>query len=57
MITGNAKKQKDPVCGMDVDLKQASFKTEHHQKQYAFCCQQCMDTFKKDPKKFTKDSH
>lgn len=48
------KEQKDPVCGMEVDASKSTYKTEHHNKQYAFCCQQCMEKFKKNPKQFVK---
>jgi len=47
------KKQKDPVCGTAVE-GQSNYKTMHHDKQYNFCCQQCMDSFKKNPEKYSK---
>lgn len=45
---------KDPVCGMDVNSNQSQYKTEHQGKQYAFCCKECLDKFKKKPDQFTK---
>jgi P-type Cu+ transporter len=50
----NPKKQKDPVCGTDIDPARCNHKTTHHQKQYNFCCQQCLDAFKKSPEKYSK---
>jgi Cu+-exporting ATPase len=47
------KKHKDPVCGMHVE-DHSSHKATHHNKQYNFCCQQCLDTFKKNPEKYSK---
>jgi YHS domain-containing protein len=44
------KKQKDPICGTMVDSSQSPYKAEHHNKKYAFCSQQCLDKFKKNPK-------
>jgi YHS domain-containing protein len=44
---------KDPVCGMNVDADHAQYKAEHQGKKYAFCCQQCMDRFKKNPNQFS----
>lgn len=48
------KKEKDPVCGMSVDPSQTNFKTEHHNKKFAFCCKDCMEKFKKNPQQFSK---
>lgn len=45
---------KDPVCGMNIDPKKSSHKTEFQNKQYNFCCQGCLDKFKKNPKQFIK---
>lgn len=48
------KNQKDPVCGMAVDPSQSTFKAEHHNKKFTFCCKECMDKFKKNPQQFSK---
>jgi P-type Cu+ transporter len=48
------KNQKDPVCGMSIDPKQSSYKTHHKNKEYAFCCQECLTTFKHNPDKYSK---
>lgn len=43
---------KDPVCGMDVDAN----KTQHHftfnNKEYHFCNEKCLNSFKKTPEKY-----
>jgi len=45
---------KDPVCGMDVDEKNAKIKTTYGGKTYYFCSESCKKQFEKDPKKFIK---
>jgi Cu+-exporting ATPase len=45
---------KDPVCGMNVNSEQSHYKSEHQGKKYAFCSQQCLDKFKKNPDQFSK---
>jgi len=42
----------DPVCGMQVDSAKTVYKLEHAGKLYAFCCDGCLDAFRKDPAKF-----
>ncbi len=44
-------KQKDPVCGMDVNPATARFKTLHNEKEYFFCCAGCMAKFQANPEK------
>ena len=43
---------KDPVCGMDVDEKQAAGKSEYQGQTYYFCSPGCKTTFDKDPQKY-----
>lgn len=38
----------------EVDKKDATFKVEHKGKTYTFCCEKCMEAFKKDPEKFAQ---
>ena len=45
---------KDPVCGMDVDPKQAKFKTVHKGEIYYFCSEHCLNAFRKDPEHYLK---
>jgi YHS domain-containing protein len=42
------KKAKDPVCGMDVDVKTAQYKSEYGGKTYYFCAASCKSTFDKE---------
>lgn len=43
---------KDPVCGMEVDPKQAAAKTEYKGRTYYFCAGACRETFSKNPEKY-----
>jgi YHS domain-containing protein len=45
----------DPVCGMEVDIKQGYGKM-HEGLLYRFCSRKCMDQFEVDPKKYLKQS-
>lgn len=44
-------REKDPVCGMDVDPKTAAAKSEHHGKTYYFCSTSCKAAFDREPQK------
>ncbi len=43
---------KDPVCGMDVDLKTAAGKSEYQGQTYYFCSAGCKKAFDKEPAKY-----
>lgn len=43
---------RDPVCGMDVDEKEAAGKLEHEGRIYYFCSEGCLEAFRKDPAKY-----
>lgn len=43
---------KDPVCGMDVDYKTATDKSECQGKTYYFCSAGCKKSFDKEPLKY-----
>jgi len=43
---------KDPVCGMDVDPKQAAGKSEYQGQTYYFCLAGCKKAFDKEPAKY-----
>ncbi len=44
---------KDPVCGMDVDPKNAKGgSTVYKDKEYFFCSSKCLDKFSNDPEKY-----
>ncbi|HWC15777.1 MAG TPA: YHS domain-containing protein [Terriglobales bacterium] len=45
--------QKDPVCNMQVDEKNAAAKVSHNGKDYYFCSQQCADKFRSNPQQYT----
>ncbi|HSB68455.1 MAG TPA: YHS domain-containing protein [Candidatus Methylomirabilis sp.] len=44
---------KDPVCGMQVDEKQAAATSVYQGTTYYFCAKACKTTFDKSPEKFT----
>ncbi|PWR71499.1 heavy metal translocating P-type ATPase [Methanospirillum lacunae] len=44
----------DPVCGMEVKMANAQFKTTYQNKNFYFCSKGCLDAFKKEPEKFLK---
>jgi YHS domain-containing protein len=43
---------KDLVCGMDVDVKTAKWKTIYKGKTYYFCAPGCKYEFDEDPEKY-----
>lgn len=51
-MVNQAGNQKDPVCGMDVNTKQSKYKLNYHDKQFSFCCQQCLNKFKQNPDQY-----
>ena len=42
----------DPVCGMSVNLKDATAKAEHEGRTYYFCCSACAHRFAENPEKY-----
>ncbi len=50
----SSKKEKDPVCGMDVDPKKTAATYEYQGKTYYFCAPGCKATFAKEPEKYLK---
>ena len=44
-------KQKDPVCGMDVDPANARYQTQHDGKEHFFCSAGCLTKFQANPEK------
>jgi len=44
-------KQKDPVCGMDVDPANAGYQTQRNGKGYFFCSAGCLAKFQANPDK------
>lgn len=39
----------DPICGMTVDKQSAAGSFEHQGATYYFCCNHCLETFRKNP--------
>ncbi len=54
IIAEKAEKERDPVCGMEVDIRTAPFRTTLNGREYYFCNQKCRDEFIKDPEKYLK---
>ncbi len=44
----------DPVCGMEVDEKEAAATSEHGGKTYYFCALGCKKAFDENPEKYLK---
>ncbi len=44
--------EKDPVCGMMVETKDAKHTTEYKGKKYFFCGRGCKLDFEEDPEKY-----
>jgi voltage-gated potassium channel len=42
----------DPVCGEEVDPETAQFIQEYEGEKFYFCSQECMDTFKRSPRRY-----
>ncbi|HMK49825.1 MAG TPA: heavy metal translocating P-type ATPase [Thermodesulfovibrionales bacterium] len=51
---GQDSKAVDPVCGMTVDPGSSKYRFEYEGKTYYFCCSHCLEKFRKDPQKYTK---
>lgn len=47
-----AKTERDPICGMTVDVVAAKHKSEFRGDAYYFCCAGCKQTFDKQPDKY-----
>lgn len=43
---------KDPVCGMNVDEKQAAATSQYQGRTYYFCASGCKAAFDKEPAKY-----
>ncbi len=48
---------KDPVCGMDIDPKTATQKSEYQGQTYYFCSPGCKRAFDKEPQKYLGQGH
>jgi len=45
---------KDPVCGMEVEEKQAHNQTQYRGKAYHFCTPRCKEFFDRDPERYLR---
>lgn len=45
---------KDPICGMQVDPKQAAGSSEYQGKTYYFCSLACKRKFDQSPERYAK---
>lgn len=46
----------DPVCGMDVDEKNAAAKTEYQGQSVYFCSTECKKQFEDNPQEYVRQS-
>jgi YHS domain-containing protein len=47
---------KDPVCGMQVDDKNAKATAEHQGQKYQFCSTDCKQAFERNPDQYARQS-
>ncbi len=47
-------KEKDPICGMSVDMKTAQYKSIYKEKIYYFCSEHCKNQFDENPGQFAQ---
>lgn len=47
---------KDLVCGMEIDETKTEFKATYAGVSYFFCSSECLETFKRLAKVFSKDA-
>jgi Cu+-exporting ATPase len=47
-----AEEVKDPVCGMTVNPETTNLTYDHKGKTYFFCCEHCLEKFRKDPENY-----
>ena len=47
---------KDPVCGMQVDERQARATAEHKGQTFYFCSQECKAKFEQDPQRCARQT-
>ena len=48
---------KDPVCGMNVDDKDATAVSEYNGRMYCFCSTSCKENFDRFPDNFVKNGN
>jgi P-type Cu+ transporter len=56
IVSAQARREKDPVCGMNVDPQKAARSVQHGGKTYYFCSARCGERFAGDAEKFVAAS-
>ena len=51
-VVSTDEKHLDPICGMTVDKQTAAGSFEHQGTTYYFCCDHCLETFRRNPVDF-----
>ena len=44
--------QRDPVCGMNIDAKDAAATSQHQGRTYYFCSTNCKEKFDQNPQQY-----
>lgn len=47
---------KDPVCGMDINEKQAATTAQHQGRTYYFCSEDCRREFDQNPERYARQT-
>jgi YHS domain-containing protein len=47
---------KDPVCGMQVNEREAKATTEHKGRTFHFCSTECKQTFDRNPDQYARQT-
>ena len=47
---------KDPVCGMDVNERDAKGQAQYQGKTFSFCSQGCQQKFEQNPDRYARES-
>lgn len=47
---------KDPVCGMEVDERQAKATVEHKGQTFHFCSADCKQKFEQNPERYARQT-
>ena len=47
--------ERDPVCGMEIDTKDAAGQSEFEGRTYYFCTEECKTKFDQNPAQFAGD--
>ena len=50
-----ANTQRDPVCGMEVEARDAAATSQHQGQTYYFCSTNCKQKFDQNPQQYVKE--